>query len=464
VLFPPLSQPGLSHPRRMVVRMFGHVIEELSAVASLASRTTPNGDVAPVPSGEQLSEVVTELQQVRSMLDAVQLLVLGQWDESLAWAQEGMRTPTAWLRHQTGVAAATARRQTRLAKFLTRRREVAQLLAEGAITVDHVSPLEQIDLPRVRDLFDAHLDELLDHARDLPADDFAKVCSRWLQLADTDGADPDRRRFERRRLHLSQELRGNWKLDANLLDDIGAMLDAEIARISQEQWEAEQRALAEDPSLVMDLTPAQRRADAFAELIRRAIGVTPANATTRRPSLSVVIDEDALRAGLAAETEAGDWLSGSAVRQVACDSELYTIVMRQGSIPINLGRTARLATPEQRRVIIARDRTCVWSGCDAPPRWCDIHHLDFWEDDGHTDVDRMCLLCSHHHTLVHHGGWTLDRDLHGNITLTDPRGSPPPDRRRQHRARGEALAVGFADLRSRNQARRARRRIRDLVA
>lgn len=442
--------------------MFAGVIEELSAVASLTSRTTPNGDVALPPSGEQLSEVLTELQRVRSMLDATQLLVLGAWDESLAWAQEGMRTPTSWLRHQTGVAASTARRHTRLAKFLARRREVAQLLADGEVTLDHVATLEQIDLPRVRDLFDAHLDELLDHARDLPADDFAKVCRRWLQLADADGADPDRRRFERRRVHLSQTLGGSWKLDATLLDDVGAMLDAELARIGQEQWDAEQRALAEDPSLVMDLTPAQRRADAFAELIRRALDTTPT--TTRRPSLSVLIDEDALRAGLPAETEAGDWLSGAAARQAACDSVLYSIVMRQNTIPINLGRTTRLATPEQRRVIIARDRTCVWPGCNAPPHRCKVHHLDFWENGGHTDTDRMCLLCDHHHTLVHHGGWTLDRDPHGNITLLDPRGSPPPDRRRQHRARGDTLTLGFADLHTRHQARRARRRAHDLAA
>ncbi len=444
--------------------MFDKVVEELLAVADVAGRTTPHGDAHPAASGRELAELVADLGRVRSALDAVSLLVTGEWDESMAWAQEGMRTPASWLCHQTGVSGTTARRQTRLAKFLTRHRQVADALAAGTITIDHVSALEQIDNPRVRDLLDAHLDELMDHARNLAADEFAKVCRRWLQLADEDGADPDRRRFERRRLHLNQTFGGNWKLDGNLLDDVGAMLDAELARIGQEQWEAEQRALAEDPSLVMDLTPAQRRADAFSELVRRALGVTPDAATTRRPSLSVIIDEDALRAGLGADTEAGDWLSRAAARQVACDSVLYSIVMRQGSIPINLGRTARLATAEQRRVIIARDRTCVWPGCNAPPRWCKVHHLDFWEHDGHTDVDRMCLLCDHHHTLVHHGGWTLDRDIHGNITLLSPRGSPPPDRRRERRARGEALAVGFADLTTRHQARRARTRAHHLAA
>jgi len=447
----------------MVVPMFDALMEELAAVADLAAPTSHGEAPGDELSRRELSELVAELAHVRSVLDAVSALAVHRWEESLAWTDEGARSPAAWLRHHTSVATSTARRELRIGKFLARRPEVTSELVAGRISLDHVSTLERIDLPRVRDLFDAHLDELLSHARDLSADDFAKLCRRWLSLADEDGPDPDRRRFERRKVHLNQGFRGNWRMDAELLDDVGAMLSGELTRIEKEQWEAEQRAIADDPSLAFDHTPAQRRADAFAELIRRALGVDVTSRAAARPSVSVIIDEDSLRAAADGVTEAGEWLSGSSVREAACDSVIYSITMRQGSIPINLGRTARLATPEQRRVIIARDRTCVWPGCDAPPAWCKVHHLDFWEHGGLTDVDTMCLVCDHHHALVHKGGWVMYRDAHGRIVVENRRGASPPDRRCEHRTRGERLAVGFADPPARYRGRRARERLRALA-
>jgi hypothetical protein len=237
-----------------------------------------------------------------------------------------------------------------------------------------------------------------------------------------------------------------------------------LTRINQQLWESEQAAAAIDPALAHEFTPAQRRADAFAELIRRGISIDLTTTGAARPSVSVIIDEHSLREGLPATTETGHWLSGPSARQAACDSVLYSITANQKSIPINLGRTVRLATAAQRRLIIARDKTCVWKGCCAPPEWCKVHHIVFWEDEGTTDIDNMCLLCDYHHTLVHKSGWTLHRDHHtGQIVITRPDRTEPPERRCRGTTTAKRLALGFTDPATRHDIRRARQRTHALT-
>jgi hypothetical protein len=449
-------------------RVVDRLVGELTAVADVAARRHGNpsdlGDDAGgvVSSREDLVGVVAGLARVRAALDAVSALVVHEFDESLAWTEDGSRTAASWLRHHTSVRAGTARRELRAGSFLSRHREVARLLAGGEITFDHVTALERVDLPRVREVFDVHLDELLVHARNLGADEFADVCRQWLALADQDGpGDRERRRFERRRLHVSQMFDGNFRLDAVLPDRVGAGFADAIARFAQELWEGEQAAAAVDPALSHEFTPAQRRADAFALLVGRGLGVDTGVAGTvaARTSLSVIVDEDTLHAGRPGVTESGHWLSGASVNECACDSVVYGITVDQQSIPINLGRTVRLATPAQRRVVIARDRVCVWKGCCALPAWCKFHHIVPWDDGGLTDVDNLCLLCDHHHTLVHHGGWTLRRDrATGDIVITGPHGADPPRRRCRGTTERQRIAAGLADPRTRHHITLARQR------
>jgi hypothetical protein len=139
--------------------MFDSVLDELkTGLAEIADVSAPaDGLRAVEPTREELSVLVAGLAHVRSVLDAVTAVVTHQWDQSLAWTDDGMRTPTTWLQHHTSVRSTTARRQLRIGEFLTRRPEITQVLVAGEITVDHVVMLEHIDIPRIRDLFDAHL-------------------------------------------------------------------------------------------------------------------------------------------------------------------------------------------------------------------------------------------------------------------------------------------------------------------
>ena len=99
-------------------------------------------------------------------------------------------------------------------------------------------------------------------------------------------------------------------------------------------------------------------------------------------------------------------------------------------LPLEVGRAHRVVPYWIRKALVARDRGCRWTGCAAPPAWCEAHHLISWLFGGTTDVDQLCLLCRFHHGLVHEGrpdetrwGITLNRAT-GEIHITRPDGQP----------------------------------------
>ena len=76
-------------------------------------------------------------------------------------------------------------------------------------------------------------------------------------------------------------------------------------------------------------------------------------------------------------------------------------------IPLAVGRTARTATPAQRRALAVRDQGCIIPGCAIPAEACQTHHVDEWAAGGNTDLDRLALLCWAHHRQVDLGMWTI---------------------------------------------------------
>jgi hypothetical protein len=69
--------------------------------------------------------------------------------------------------------------------------------------------------------------------------------------------------------------------------------------------------------------------------------------------------------------------------------------------------------------------------------WCDAHHITPWNRGGNTSIDNGVLLCRHHHTMIHHGGWQvyLGPDRHPwFIPPHDPAG-PEPQHLRSHARR-----------------------------
>lgn len=109
-----------------------------------------------------------------------------------------------------------------------------------------------------------------------------------------------------------------------------------------------------------------------------------------------------------AELDDGTPLSPVALARLACDGELARVVFGSSSEVLDVGRAQRLFTPGQRRGVIARDRTCRFPGCDAPPGLGEIHHSLWWyAHHGPTSTDNAVLLCWFHHAYVHNHRITI---------------------------------------------------------
>jgi hypothetical protein len=100
-------------------------------------------------------------------------------------------------------------------------------------------------------------------------------------------------------------------------------------------------------------------------------------------------------------TETGGRVPRALLRRLACDSGITRIVFGPDGAALDVGRAQRTVTGQMRRAVIARDKHCVYPGCDQPPSRCEVHHaVRHWADGGHTSVANSALLCWHHHALV----------------------------------------------------------------
>ena len=150
-------------------------------------------------------------------------------------------------------------------------------------------------------------------------------------------------------------------------------------------------------------SPAQRRFDALATTIQRGVGRPGAPPSTARATVLLMIPFDpagGVPSG-PATTAAGDYVAPRQAAEVACSADVTPVWLSADGAPLALGRDARYATPAQWKALAVRDGGCSFPGCSALPQWCDTHHLDHWARGGHTDVERMALLCGRHHTHVH---------------------------------------------------------------
>ncbi|ORA05499.1 HNH endonuclease signature motif containing protein [Mycolicibacterium bacteremicum] len=186
----------------------------------------------------------------------------------------------------------------------------------------------------------------------------------------------------------------------------------------------------------------KRRGDAVAQILR-----TYLSQSTRPMSGGALPHVTLIRPASAAAAVGGEEVvdrlgfggpvSAATADLIACDSTLTSVIVDCSGVPLDVGRAERLFTPAIRKALGVRDGGCAHPGCGRPVSWCDAHHIQPWSEGGQTSLDNGVLLCRLHHSLIHHGGWTvyLGRDRHPwFIPPHDPSG-PEPEHLRSHNRR-----------------------------
>ncbi|OZF03714.1 HNH endonuclease [Rhodococcus sp. 14-2686-1-2] len=101
-----------------------------------------------------------------------------------------------------------------------------------------------------------------------------------------------------------------------------------------------------------------------------------------------------------AVTAAGTTIRMRDAIRMASHAEQYLALFDDDGRPLHLARTKRLASADQRIVLIAADRGCSFPGCTRPATRSQTHHIKEWAQGGHTDIGDLTFGCDIHHPLV----------------------------------------------------------------
>jgi hypothetical protein len=80
----------------------------------------------------------------------------------------------------------------------------------------------------------------------------------------------------------------------------------------------------------------------------------------------------------------------------------------------------RLASPEQRLALLARDRGCTRPGCTVPGYWTQVHHLEGWIAKRRTHIDELTLACAPDNRMVELRKYITRRNAHGHTEWHPP--------------------------------------------
>ena len=351
-----------------------------------------------------------------------------------------------------GWSPALARRLARCAALAAAHPGIAHAWSAGTITSEHVDPLARAADRFSGEELSAIVVELGPHWGSIsPAGVARFVAAAQRLLHPPPDPSPDELGS-----YASRDL--SFAMTGDTL-----LLSASLPRVEGELVIAAIDALAERLRSTADHVPAgARRADALVQLVNdaHATGVLPTRGGLP-VSLTVTLEHTA--AGDAVwRTGRGHLLTEGEARWVSCDAAVTPVLIDRADgwcpdallvspvagsatpptparriaalasllfdtrIPLDVGRTARTATPAQRRALAMRDGGCIIPGCGVPAEACQAHHLVDWAKGGTTDIAGLALLCWSHHRQVDLAMWTIEPVGQDGTPRPNPEPGAPP--------------------------------------
>jgi Domain of unknown function (DUF222) len=375
----------LSQPAGIVERMFDPVDVLEDAVEKLAAAEAPADLV-------RLSRVIERLEFQR-------LRAVAHMDRTGSYAEDGMLSAAAWLRHRCHMTYGSAAASVALARKLERLPETAAAFAAGEVSRHHARVLADACTTARRDAIVQLEPQLVAAAQTTDPREFRNLVAYVSDALDGDGgAATAEAQHQRRYLHVSPLLDGMYAIDG-LADREGAeMLLTSLHAAADPPWRGDTR------------TTAQRRYDALLRICEAAapsLDDGPGRAHQVHTNVTVDIEVLERRGGPAlahrvrSDAAHVGYLPPETLRRISCDAHIARVITDGTSQPLDVGRTTRVVPHALWRALVARDRGCVAPGCDRPPGWCDVHHRTHWADGGETNLTNCELRCRRHHRAVH---------------------------------------------------------------
>ncbi|MFI0368237.1 DUF222 domain-containing protein [Actinomadura sp. 1N219] len=384
----------------------GQLVTTLAAIAAeLAHRPPPDSPAACLDLTETLA---TAIDQTESALAAL-IGVVDRAGEAQRW---GYPSTQAWLRSRLGMRDARAKERITLARNRDRLPRVTARWAAGTLSFGYAATIATA-VARLDDQDCAAAEEILLALadQDCSAGKVASFGTRIREvIADRDDSetpDPDTRRgYARSWVDSTRSLDGGRYIKGWLNAEDAAVWDGTLAPLAKPAGPDDHRDLSE----------------------RTAAAMTAVLAGGHRATrVTVLCDLDTLTGGTTpARLPDGTPIPAEQARRIALNAGVSALLLSSGHHPIYLGRTVRIATPAQRRVLEALYPTCAVQGCEVPGQLCEVDHVHGWAL-GHspTDIDQLALCCGWHNRYKHTHPDRLHITHHPNSARYTYRLHPP---------------------------------------
>ena len=352
------------------------------------------------------------------------------------------------LRDQAGKTKHQARRSLGTAEVLDEMPGLRAAVDSGEVALANAERLADAAQRTAPEAVDSDSD-LLDMAKELPPDKFAREASAWTQRHQPDHGHEDWLQKRRRRyLKTWKQQDGMVRLDGLLDPEIGTRIcnrlqgTAEELR-RQDQQTARTSSLASNandstngytaPGASEGLGLDDEGTRSWDQLRADALDFLTSGEAKRsgdsggRPKAEVIVVADI--GALTGDDPAGRCeipgigpVPPAVLQRIACDAQLTGLLFADGK-PLTHGSTVRTATTKQWRMLIARDRGCV--GCGAEPARCQAHHIVPFAQSRRTDIDNLILVCWKCHHNIHDHHWRVTH-CNGKPALEPPDPLAPP--------------------------------------
>lgn len=333
------------------------------------------------------------------------LVMIREFDERVGFLQWGLHNCAEWLAWRCDLTMTTAREKVRVAHALKHLPLISSAFSAGELSYSKVREITRV---ATRDNEQSLLEFALRHT----AVTVAERC-RELRCGSDASIGTAERAWANRSLRVRRDReRSMMTITVDLPLDSGELLEKALDKARDDE-------ILEIPDLV-DTSWSVRQADALINVVSEYLSGKRGESSDNY-LVTIHVDESALARG-----DGRAAVPIESVKRHCCDGHAVVITETSEGEPLGIGRKSRIVPKGIERAVRARDNnTCCFPGC-RNSRFLDCHHIEHWADGGETAVDKLMLLCTRHHTLVHEGGFSIRKDFLDNWTFFRPDGIAVP--------------------------------------
>ena len=386
-----------------------------------------------------LRDRMVELVAERNRVEGEYLAVLGELT-----SRYGTQAAAYELRDLTRMNASQARAESRLARSLADHHmtDTLDALRAGHIHMSHAKVIAR-EAPKQHRRSEH---SFLGLCREYPSDTVAKhtlayesqqVYADLAAEAAADDLGPIDAELAMQRHERFASMRigddGMWdlrgKFDFLIGRELNTALEAQFGslrrRAESGSGTTSTRSVAPSDSAQHGSDPVPTRRQLLADALTELVAGT-ATARHAKNNLVIVADYDITNDRLTnPRLDDGTPLSAQMLVEHAVDAKVLPAMFSADWSQLALGRT-RNANDAQRLVLAVRDGGCI--GCELTSEHTQAHHIDYFEDDGPTDIPNLASLCEPCHQDLHNHHRKIRTPPNGRPRLQppEPRNTDPP--------------------------------------